>query len=59
LGTSWTSPLGVASTASNKVGNALQRLKQRRQPWQMSKMRDSSESSAAASVKFGERQSIV
>ena len=44
-----TSPSAVASTASNRVGKALHRLKQRRQPWQMSNTRSSSFSSAPLS----------
>ena len=36
------SPVEELSTASNRVGKDLHRLKQRRQPWQMSKTRSSS-----------------
>ena len=42
-------PLGAASTASNKVGKELHRLKQRRQPWQISNTRSSSVNSFASS----------
>src|SRR6185312_14664583 len=52
-----TSPVSVASTASKSVGKELHRLKQRRQPWQMSKTRSSSFWSAASSVNCGLRQS--
>ena len=47
----------LASIASKSVGNELHRLKQRRQPWQMSKTRSSSFSSAASSTNSALRQS--
>src|SRR5580698_3168588 len=44
--------------ASNSVGNELHRLKQRRQPWQMSNTRSSSLVSSSSSQKSGFCQSI-
>src|ERR1700687_653254 len=51
-----TSPLGEASTRSNNRGKLSQRLKQRRQPWQMSKTRRISASSFVGSAKSGSIQ---
>ena len=43
------SPVSDSSIRSKSRGNELQRLKQRRQPWQMSKTRRVSRSSASPS----------
>src|SRR5215475_13101206 len=53
LFTSCTSPLADWSTRSNSRGKLSQRLKQRRQPWQMSKTRRISASSFSGSAKSG------
>src|SRR5947207_4301765 len=49
--------VGELSTRSKSVGNVVHRLTQRRQPWQMSKMRPSSFSALAWSQNSGFFQS--
>src|SRR4051812_18151801 len=49
--------VGDASTRSNSVGKVVHRLTQRRQPWQMPKIRSSSFSASAASQNAGFFQS--
>ena len=58
LSTESSSPVSDSSMRSKSVGKASQRLKQRRQPWQMSKTRRSSASICPASVKSGSCQSM-
>src|ERR1700722_4315359 len=57
--TSDNSSFGLVSIRSNRRGKESQRLKQRRQPWQMSKTRRISASSFAGSVKSGSCQRMV
>src|SRR6185503_1594118 len=58
LSTPSISPVLLSSIRSNSVGNALQRLTQRRQPWQMLKIRSSSLSADARSKYAGFFQSL-
>ena len=58
LSTAANSPLEVASIRSNRRGKLSQRLKQRRQPWQMSNTQRNSVSSFSASKKSGFRHGI-
>jgi hypothetical protein len=58
FGTPSSSPVGPLSIRSNSRGKESHRLKQRRQPWQMSKMRAISCSRAASSQNQGLRQSM-
>ena len=58
LSTPSTSKVSDSSIRSNSVGKAAQRLTHRRQPWQMSKTRSSSVSTALGSWKSGPCQSI-